>query len=90
MSWYMDDFPHSEFVMTRTGMKPQSQVFEIWKSTLDYGADNIKDGVLNVTMHPQVIGRPHNIRMLEDFIIHAVSRGAYITTMMDIYERTEF
>ena len=90
VSWYMDDFPHSEFVMTRTGMKPQSQVFEIWKSTLDYGADNIKDGVLNVTMHPQVIGRPHNIRMLEDFIIHAVSRGAYITTMMDIYERTEF
>ena len=27
VSWYMDDFPHSEFIMTRTGMKPQSQIF---------------------------------------------------------------
>lgn len=90
VSWYMDDFPHSEFIMTRTGMKPQSQIYEIWSATLDYGAGNITGGCLNVAMHPQVIGRPHNIGMLEKFINHANDKGAWFATMSEIYDRTEF
>lgn len=90
VSWYMDDFPHSEFVMTRTGMKPQSQIFEIWSGTFDYGVKNIEGGVLNVAMHPQVIGRPHTMTMLEEFINYVESKGAWIAPMKDIYERIEF
>lgn len=90
VSWYMDDFPHSEFIMTRTGMKPQSQIFEIWKATFDYGVDNTEGGMLNVAMHPQVIGRPHNIIMLEEFIRHALDSGAWIATFKDIYEKISF
>ncbi|MEE0797514.1 MAG: polysaccharide deacetylase [Anaerovoracaceae bacterium] len=89
-SWYMDDFPHSEFIMTRTGMKPQSQIFEIWSTTFDYGVDNTQNGLLNVAMHPQVIGRPHNIVMLEKFIRHALDRGAWIAPFAEIYKAVEF
>ena len=90
VSWYMDDFPHSEFIMTRTGMKPQSQIFEIWKSTFDYGIENTENGMLNVAMHPQVIGRPHNIGMLEEFIRHAIDSGAWIAPFAEVYEKIEF
>lgn len=89
-SWYMDDFPHSEFIMTRTGMKPQSQIFEIWKATFDYGIAHTENGLLNVAMHPQVIGRAHNIAMLEEFIKHVIGSGAWVAPMADIVEKIEF
>lgn len=90
VSWYMDDFPHSEFIMTRTGMKPQSQIFEIWTGTFDYGVKNIENGMLSVAMHPQVIGRAHNIGMLEDFIKHILENGAWVAPFAEIYEKIEF
>lgn len=89
-SWYMDDFPHSEFIMTRTGMKPQSQIAEIWTTTFDYGVKHIKNGLLAVCMHPQVIGRPHNITMLEAFMEHVVENGAWVAPFKEICERIEF
>lgn len=89
-SWYLDDFPHSEFVMTRTGMKPQSQIFEIWKAHFDYGSANVENGMMVVCTHPQVIGRPHNITMLEDFIKYVIEQGAWIAPMEEIYDRIEF
>lgn len=90
VSWYMDDFPHSEFIMTRTGMKPQSQIFEIWKGTFDYGLANTKNAMLSVTMHPQVSGRPHNIMMLEELIKHILGSGAWIAPFAEIYKAIEF
>lgn len=90
VSWYMDDFPHSEFIMTRTGMKPQSQIFEIWKATFDYGLANTEGGMLNVAMHPQVIGRPHNITMLEEFISYTADCGAWAAPFAEICDRIEF
>lgn len=90
VSWYLDDFPHSEFIMTRTGMKPQSQIFEIWKAHFDYGINNIENGMMDVAMHPQVIGRPHNITMLEEFIKHIKENGAWIAPLCEIYEKIEF
>ncbi|MDL2293895.1 polysaccharide deacetylase [Ruminococcaceae bacterium OttesenSCG-928-D13] len=90
VSWYLDDFPHLEFVMTRAGMKPPSQVYEIWKGHFDYGIRNVENGLLNVAMHPQVIGRPHNIAMLETFIGYILENGGWIAPMKDICERIEF
>lgn len=89
VSWYMDDFPHSEFVMSRTGMKPSSQVFEIWKAHFDYGIQNIQEGMLTVTMHPQVIGRPHNIMMLEELVGYMLEKDAWIAPLGEIYKRIE-
>ena len=90
VSWFLDDFPHSEFIMTRTGMKPQSQIFEIWKTHFDYGIAHTQNGMMAVCTHPQVIGRPHNITMLEEFINYILERGACIMPPKDIYERVSF
>lgn len=89
VSWYLDDFPHSEFVMTRSGMKPQSQVYEIWKAHFDYGIQNTENGMMDVAMHPQVIGRPHNIMMLEQFIQYVLDNGGWIAPLKDILERID-
>jgi len=90
VSWYMDDFPHAEFVQYRTGMKPQSQIFEIWKGTFDYGVAHTENAMLDLAMHPQVVGRPHMIGMLEELIQHALAQGAWIAPLKDIYERITF
>ncbi|HHV46420.1 MAG TPA: polysaccharide deacetylase [Tissierellia bacterium] len=90
VTWYLDDFPHLEFIGTRTGMKPPSQVFEIWKMYFDYAVENTENGMMVVTMHPQVIGRPHNIIMLEQFINYVLERGGWITSLRNIYKSVEF
>ena len=90
LSWYLDDFPHAEFVQFRTGMKPQSQIFEIWKTSLDYGLSCEQNALMDVAMHPQVSGRPHMIVMLEEFIQYALEKGAWIAPFRDVLERTEF
>lgn len=90
VSWFIDDFPHFEWVMSRGGMKPTSEVFEIWKDTFDYGLENAPNGVLNVAMHPQVSGRPHTIMMLEKYINYVLEHDTWIATMSEILERTEF
>ena len=89
-SWYLDDFPHSEFIMTRTGMKPQSQIYEIWTTHFDYGVTHTENGLMVVATHPQVIGRPHNITMLEAFINHVLDGGGWFAPLAEIYERVEF
>ena len=89
-SWYLDDWPHAEFVMTRNGMKPQSAIMEIWKTTLDYGLKSEKNALLNIAMHPQVSGRPHMITMLEEYISYALENGAWIAPMQEICDRIEF
>ena len=91
VTWYLDDFPHSEFVGTRTGMKPQSQIYEIWKTYFDYAVENkIEGGMMVLTTHPQVIGRPHNITMLEEFIKYINEKGGWITSLKNIYDNITF
>lgn len=89
VTWYLDDFPHLEFTGTRTGMKPQSQVYEIWKTYFDYAVENIENGMMIITTHPQVIGRPHSITMLEDFINYVEEKGGWITSLKNIYNNVE-
>ncbi|MGI6720747.1 MAG: polysaccharide deacetylase family protein [Anaerovoracaceae bacterium] len=90
VTWYLDDFPHFEFIGSRTGMKPQSQVFEIWKTYFDYGVEHAPNGMMTLTMHPQVIGRPHLITMLEELINYMLEQGAWFATLHDIYQNTTF
>ena len=90
VTWYLDDFPHFEFTGSRTGMKAQSQVLEIWKTYFDYGVENAPGGMMVLTTHPQVIGRPHHITMLEELINHMAEKGAWFATMKDLYDHTVF
>lgn len=74
VSWSWDDYPQFEFVssprfMSNTLANP-SKVFEIWAADIDYMARRVHNGVFDLTMHPQVIGRGHRLLLLERFIEH--------------------
>lgn len=43
-----------------------------------------------ITMHPQVIGRPHNITMLEELINYILENQGWITSLRNIYDKVEF
>jgi peptidoglycan/xylan/chitin deacetylase (PgdA/CDA1 family) len=71
-SWSLSDFSRFEFVWGQNpGFSAPSQVEEIWKGEFDYAYRDCPDGVYNLTLHPQVIGRGHRLlmfeRLLDDF-----------------------
>ena len=69
VAWHLDDFPHMEFAPGfSTSIKAPSEVEEIWRGDFDWGYENVPGGMLDITMHPQVIGRGHRLLMLERLI----------------------
>ncbi|MBI3733050.1 MAG: polysaccharide deacetylase [Chloroflexi bacterium] len=73
-----DDWVHFQFNFNpyRNGTSAPSKVLEIWTAEFDWMHANVDGGILNVAMHPQVIGRGHRVAMLEHFITHCLSRGS--------------
>jgi peptidoglycan-N-acetylglucosamine deacetylase len=73
VSWILDDFPHFENVhlasgLLTVGLSAPSKVEEIWQGEFDFMYRQVPDGVFNLTMHPQVIGRGHRMLMLERLV----------------------
>lgn len=79
VAWHLDDFPQFEFAMDGhtvvPGLAPASAVYETWTADLDYACAEQPGGVLVYTMHPEVIGRGHRLRMLRRFLDHCLERG---------------
>jgi peptidoglycan-N-acetylglucosamine deacetylase len=77
VAWHLDDFPMFEFVMDGAaivqGLASGSQVLEIWSDELAYAQQMLPGAVLTYTMHPEVIGRPHRMLMLQRFLDFAGS-----------------
>jgi peptidoglycan/xylan/chitin deacetylase (PgdA/CDA1 family) len=66
--WSTDDAPFFNYnssppVAYQTGMATPSDVYEIW--TEEFDACREWGLLLNLAMHPQIIGRPHRLKMLE-------------------------
>lgn len=75
VSWELDDAPHflfNFFPAYLVGMSAPSKVLEIWVS--EFEGAYAEKGVFTLTMHPQIIGRYHRVRMLEDLIRHMKGR----------------
>ena len=89
VAWHLDDWPPFEYVWTKSGgilqgNAPPSSVEEIWQGEFDYLYNHVGQGILTVTMHPQVIGRGHRILFLERFIRHMAGHpGVTFTTIGD-------
>lgn len=69
--WSTDDAPFWNYnssppVSYQSGMTPPSDVYEIWRAEFDACYD--WGLLLNLAMHPQIIGRPHRLKMLEELI----------------------
>ena len=85
VQWILDDAPHFWFSGADWNRKiaTVSEVREIWTGELD-GIVKL-GGSCIFTMHPQVIGRPHRIAFLEEFIAEVRSRrDVWIATCAQI------
>jgi peptidoglycan-N-acetylglucosamine deacetylase len=68
-SWGLSDFQYFEFVPGITVRQDTpSAVFEIWEGELLWAHASAPDGVYDLTMHPQVIGRGPRLAMVERLI----------------------
>jgi peptidoglycan/xylan/chitin deacetylase (PgdA/CDA1 family) len=85
INWVLDDSSHfwfgSEFFTKR--ISPPSEVREIWdgefEGTYEYG------GLFTLLMHPQCIGRPSRLKMLDAFLSFVRSHnGVWIATCQEI------
>ncbi len=84
VTWGLDDFPVSEFVMgMNEGLRAPSAVEESWRDDFDYGKANCPGGLFTLTLHPQTIGRGNRMLMLERLLQHFKDSGAIFETMAD-------
>ena len=90
VAWSLDDFPHLEFLRTPSGGMPglrdPEEMFAHWTADLDYMQRDIVDGVLTVTMHPEVIGRGHRLLALERWLDEVARREVTFATCAQIAE----
>jgi peptidoglycan/xylan/chitin deacetylase (PgdA/CDA1 family) len=85
IDWSLDDWVHFQidWDYPLQATRDPAQVLAIWKGEFD--AIRQEGGVFVLTMHPQVIGRPGRIAMLEQLIEHIESGGdAWFASLGDI------
>ena len=86
VSWELDDAPHFLFTFAPTyfsGMAAPSMVYEIWATEFE-GAYN-SGGAFILTMHPQIIGRYHRLKMVEKLIDHIAGQpGVWFATCSEV------
>jgi peptidoglycan/xylan/chitin deacetylase (PgdA/CDA1 family) len=88
VQWILDDAAHFWFDgSTRTKkIATGSEVREIWEG--EFRGYHALGGAFVLTMHPQVIGRPYRLEMLDDFISYVKGYGdVWIATCRQIAER---
>jgi len=91
VAWHLDDFPQFEPVtiagLSMLGLRTPATAFEIWCGELDYLCDRVKNGVMILTLHPQVIGRGHRMTMLHKFLEYVTSKSTVRFTRCADYAR---
>ncbi len=69
-AWVLDDAPFFQYAISLPGrtMQAPEAVFQAWKAEFDMiYAEN---GAFSLAMHPQIIGRPSRLKVLEALIEH--------------------
>jgi peptidoglycan/xylan/chitin deacetylase (PgdA/CDA1 family) len=78
VAWHLDDFPYFERLYTSNllsvGLRLPEEAERIWLGEFDYLHDEVGDGLLTLTMHPEVIGRGHRIGLLGRVLEHVSAR----------------
>ena len=73
--WVLDDAPFFQYSIVLPGrtLQAPSAVLETWKAEFDLL--HAENRMMMVGMHPQLIGQPSRIKVLEGLIEHALDRG---------------
>lgn len=90
--WNLDDSAISLFVMEQqSAIFPNSHIFEVWKDEFD--ALYEWGGLVNMTLHPQIVGRPSRMALLRRFIEYMREKSdvwfATGTQVAQAFEREE-
>lgn len=87
-AWELCDSSHFLFAYSPTylvGLSGPSKVEEIWREDFDGMYEEGGDVCYVLTMHPQIIGRHHRLRMLERVINHVQQHdGVWFAQMQEI------
>ena len=86
ISWSADDFPHFEY-FRGGGLRSTADVLHNWLEDYRYMAEQAEPGVMTYTLHPQVIGRGHRMRMLDRLLQSLHDEGAEFVTAEDAITR---
>lgn len=76
VQWMLDDAPHFWFDNGASWPKKistPSEVLEIWRA--EFSAMHRLGALFVLTMHPQLIGRPSRVEMLDEFVTFVRSHG---------------
>ncbi|MFC7359330.1 polysaccharide deacetylase family protein [Nocardioides astragali] len=85
VGWALDDFPELESFKGSPLMQSNETVLARWKDSFDFAYERCPGGVITWTLHPQTIGRAHNLVMLEQFIEYVSSRdGIWFPTLSEV------
>lgn len=90
VSWYLDDFPPFTFTWepSRWGYGSTRDIARDWQAHVDHALEKVPHGVVTLTMHPQVVGRVHVLRMVEEFLGDLVGRpGVAFETVTQVVRR---
>nr|HID58728.1 polysaccharide deacetylase [Desulfobacterales bacterium] len=86
IDWLLDDYVHFQFSPPNIpGLSPPSKVLEIWQGEFDGYYE--EGGCFVLTMHPQVIGRTHRMKMLERLVQYIKEKqGVWFATCREVAE----
>lgn len=88
VSWFLDDFPVAEYIPgVNPGLGSSEVMFQRFKDHFDYAYQNVENGVLAITVHPQTIARAHNIIGFERLIDYMAGfPGTWFAPISTIYD----
>lgn len=83
-AWVLDDAPFFQYSITLPGrtMQAPAAVLEAWSAEFD--GIYAEHGHFMLAMHPQIIGRPSRLRLLQDLIDHISGHDVWIGRCDDI------
>lgn len=88
VSWYLDDFPPSEFIPgVAAGLGSSEVLFRRFTDHFDFAHERVPGGVLILTVHPQTIARAHNLLAFERLLEYMSSfPEVWFATLSEIYD----
>jgi peptidoglycan/xylan/chitin deacetylase (PgdA/CDA1 family) len=87
VSWFLDDFPELESFKGSPLMQSNETVLARWIDSFNFAYERCPGGAMTWTLHPQTIGRAHNLLMLEKFLDHITSfEGVWFPTLSELFD----
>ncbi|MCY0850228.1 polysaccharide deacetylase family protein [Sulfuracidifex metallicus] len=87
VSWYLDDLPAQMFMKHpyyNYGWTHPDIVYNVlFKEHFDWLINNEKEGILTITVHPDVSGRVQGLKRLKDLLLHMKKFDVEFVTLSD-------